>query len=247
MRHSLDSIHEVAAGEAASGRATSTVGVVNLLREKILNSNLGLRHRELSLATVWPAENVGERHAVAALGVVLLQNRGKGRGLQMRLHRSQSWCGVVLQRQVAQAGQLIAGEGAKTRRVRRCGDWCVVRSWGKRIMGKGGRRRRGGVGRVGTGALDMANSTVVVVVTVILARVASRHVVGAQPSRVTARVNPVVAVVGVMTRGVAVAQVLALDLVGSLGKHGNVTTAVVMVSAVGRGKGSKRVRRGDVG
>lgn len=72
MRHSLDSIHEVAAGKAASGRATSTVGVVNLLGEKVLDSNLGLWHRELSLATVWAAKNVGERHAVAALGVVLL-------------------------------------------------------------------------------------------------------------------------------------------------------------------------------
>lgn len=57
-----------------------------------------------------------------------------------------------------------------------------------------------------------------------------------------------VAVVRVMASRVAVASVLALDLVSGLGKHGDVAAAVVVVSTrVGRGKRGKRVRRRDVG
>lgn len=176
VRRLLGAIHQVTAGETARGRAAAAVA---LLREKILHSNLGrLGHGELSLAAVWAAENVSERHAGGALSIALLQNRRKGRRLQVRLHGGQSGR-VVLQRQIAQARQLIAGEGAEARRVSRRGNGRMVRSGRKRVMGKGGRRRRGRVGRVGARALDVADSTVVVIVAVVFARMGSRHVVRA--------------------------------------------------------------------
>lgn len=113
-------------------------------------------------------------------------------------------------------------------------------------MGKGGRRGRGRVGRVGSRSLDVADGTVVVVIVVVLVGVGPRHVVGREASRVAARVHAG-AVVGVMAGAVAVAVVLALDLVSSLCQHGDVAVAVVVVNRrLGRGKRGKRVRRGDV-
>lgn len=42
----LGAIHQIPAGETAGGRAATAVSVVALVREKILNSNLGrLWHR----------------------------------------------------------------------------------------------------------------------------------------------------------------------------------------------------------
>lgn len=250
----LSAIHKVAAGETASGGAAATVGVVALVREKVLYGHLGgLGYGELSLAAVWAAENVCQRHAVAALSAALLQDRGKGGRLQVRLHGSESGRGVVLERQVAQAGQLIAVEvkGTQARRVGRRSNGSVVRRGGEGVMGKGGRRGRGRVGRVGTRTLDVTDGTVVVIVTVVVARVRSRHVVGAQASRVAASVVSA-AVVRVVTSGVGVAEILTLDLVGSLGEHGDVAAAVVVVrtrvrARVRRGKRGKRVRRRDVG
>ncbi len=51
-----------------------------------------------------------------------------------------------------------------------------------------------------------------------------------EASRVTTRVMHAMTQVRVMTGTVAVGVVLALDLVSSLGKHGNVTIAVVVVT-----------------
>ncbi len=247
MTRLLGAIHQVAAGETAGGRAAAAVGVVALLREEILNSNLGgLGHGEFSLAAVWAAEDVSQRHAGAALGIALLQNWREGRRLQVRLHGCKSWR-VVLQRQVAQARQLIAGEGTQAGRVRRRGNGRVVRSGREGVMREGGRRGCGRVGRVGTRALDVTEATVVVVVAVVLTRVGSRHVVGTQAGRVAARMVATVAVVRVVTSRVAVASVLALDLVSGLGEHGDVAVAVVVSTRVGRGKRGKRVRRRDVG
>lgn len=98
MRRFLNPIHEVAAGDATSGGTAATVGVVALLREEVLNGHLGrLGHGELALAAVRAAEDVGQRHAGAAVRSVLLQNRWEGRGLEVRLHGGQGWSRVVLQ------------------------------------------------------------------------------------------------------------------------------------------------------
>lgn len=100
VRRLLGAIHQVAAGETASSRAASAVAMVALVREEILNRHLGrLGHGELSLVAVGTAENIRQRHA-GALSTALLQNRRKGRCLQVGLHGGQSRR-RVLQRQVA--------------------------------------------------------------------------------------------------------------------------------------------------
>ena len=88
---------------------------------KFLDSHLGrLRNRELALITIWAADDVGK-------GNTLARARREELGLDMRLHRCESWS-VVLQRQAPNAGQLISrGERAKARRVRRCRNRGVIR------------------------------------------------------------------------------------------------------------------------
>lgn len=248
VKRSLNTVHQIAAGEAARGGAAAAVGGVALLREEVLDSHLGgLRDGKLSLAAVGSAENVRQGHAGAALGVVLLENRGKGGSLEMRLHGGESGRGVVLQREVAQTGQLVAREGTQTRRVGGGGDGRMVGRGGEGVMREGGRRGRRRVGRVGARALNVADGAVVMVVAVVVTQVGAGHVVGAQAGRVAARVAA--GVVGVMAGRVSVAQVLALDLMSSLGEHGNVAGAVVVADGArgGRGKRGKRVWRRDVG
>jgi hypothetical protein len=150
------------------------------------------------------------------------------RSVKVGLHGCQCRNGVLVQRQVAQAWQLVpAGERPQARRVSRRGDGRVIRSGRKRIMGKCRRRRSSRVGRVRPRPLDVSNSSVVVVVA-ILVRMRSRHVVGRQAA---AGVWSPVSVIRVVPGGVVGwgGQRLTLNLSSSLCQHRDVAATVEVV------------------
>lgn len=86
-----------------------------------------------------------------------------------------------------------------------------------------GRRRRSRVGRVGSGLLRMPQRMVVVVI-MLLVRMRPRHVVGCQRWEVASGVVHAMRIVGMMPRAVVVRSeaVVALDLLGGIGKNTNI-------------------------
>lgn len=89
------------------------------------------------------------------------------------------------------------------------------------------------------------------VIHVVLTRVCSGHLVGGKCGQVATRAGQVVAVVWVVSRAVVVVATwgghcLSLNLVCSLGKHGNVSVAWVQASGRESERGI-RVRGRDIG
>lgn len=138
MWSALHPIHEVAASQTSRRRTPAAVAE-SVVRQHVLDSHLGdLRNGELPLRSVRSADDVGQRHSSGPGGC------GRRRSLELAVlqvgfHRCERGCGVVLERQVPEAGELVAGERSQARRMGRRSDGGVV--WGRRqrIMGKGGR------------------------------------------------------------------------------------------------------------
>lgn len=168
----LDAVHEITSCEAAR-RRTPTAVAESVVGEQVLDRHLGdLGHGKLALAAIRAADDVRQRHARAASGVGA-QRRGELGCVQMGLHGRQGRRRVVLKAQVPQTRQLVAREGAKTRRVSWRGDRGVIRSGGERVVRERGRGRRSRVGRVRPRALGVPQGTIVVVVIVVLVGVRS--------------------------------------------------------------------------
>lgn len=138
---------------------------VAVLREHLVHGNLG--NGKLSLASVGTAEDISQRGASAS-GRVARGRRAVVLGVLKRgLHGRQGRCRVVSQGEIPEARQLAAYKRLETRRVRRSGDWCVIRGRGQRVVREGRRRGRGRVGRVGPRPLDVAQSSAVVIIVVV--------------------------------------------------------------------------------
>lgn len=117
-----------------------------VIRQEILNSHLGdLGNGQLPLRSIGSTDDVSQRHSSRPGG------HGRRRRLelivlQVGFHRCERRRGVVVERQVPEAGELVAGERSQARRMGRRGDGSVVRSRRQGVMGEG---RRGGSRRVG--------------------------------------------------------------------------------------------------
>lgn len=244
----LHPIHEIAACQTVGAGAPAAVAE-SVIREQVLDCYLGdLGNGELSLRSVWPADDVRQGHSSGA-GSRSGRRSLKVVVLEMRLHRGQSRGRVVLERQVPEAGELIAGERSQARRVSGSGDGSVVGSRRQRVVGKGWRRGSRRVGGVGPRPLGVSHSTRVVVVVGLIVGVRARHVVRGERWEVASGAVHSVAVVGVVTRVVVrrSSEGLTLNLSSGLGQHGNVTTSVVVNSRDGKSKCRVRVGRRDIG
>lgn len=73
-----------------------------------------------------------------------------------------------MQGQVTQARQLVSRVWAKARRMSGSSDRRVVRSRRKRVVREGGGGRSSRVRRVGSRSFDVSNSTVVMVIMIII-------------------------------------------------------------------------------
>lgn len=148
MWSALHPIHKIAASQAP-GRGTPAAVAEPVVRQEVLNGHLGdLGNGQLPLRPIRSTDDVSQRHSSRPGG------GGRRRRLELvvlevGLHRGKRRRRVVMERQVPEARELVAGERSQARRMGRRGDGSVVRGRRQRVMGEGGRGGSRGIGGVG--------------------------------------------------------------------------------------------------